>query len=178
MFLAQSPLPQALGSPVQRARVGLRCPSSRPAGSPHRQPGLAAPGAARRRWPCLGGTLGPRRYRGIRASPPCVSGCSMVRPQLRSLGLPRWEQPCSGSAPGARLSKSSGGAVPTGRRGRPWGLRMKRARQICSQSVCRDSSCPAVHPCARAAIDSLCPALPRPPTRPACMLPGRAAAPS
>lgn len=77
--------------PCSALVFGCGAPSSRPAASLDRQPGLAAPGAVRRRWPCLGGTLGPHRYRGITltrdcASPPCVSGFSMVRPQLLSLG--------------------------------------------------------------------------------------------
>lgn len=85
-------------------------------------------------------------------------------------GVLRWEQPCSGSAPGARLSKSSDGAARTGRRGRSWGLRMKRARQICSQSVAGPGFAGTVRarrriPSARGAIPCARGRLRRPPSR-------------
>lgn len=67
--------------------VGL-CPELPFGMIPGSQPGLAAPGADRRCWPCSGETLSPHRYRGIIltracASPPSISGFSMVRHQLR-----------------------------------------------------------------------------------------------
>lgn len=91
MFLSQNPLPQALGpSPIAACSclAVVPCPEFPFGMIPGSQPGLAAPGADRRCWPCSGETLGPHRYRGITvtracASPPSISGFSMVRHQLR-----------------------------------------------------------------------------------------------
>lgn len=145
MFLAQIPLPQALGSPraacsslaaVPRVPVPQDPWIGSRAWRPREQFGGAGPAWA-----------GPSVPAGTEASPlpepapprRVSQGFPWYVPSCGPSGVLRWEQPCSGSAPwlrpGARLSKSSGGAAQTGRRGRCWGLRMERARQICSQSV-------------------------------------------
>lgn len=122
----------------------------------------------------MGGTLGPHRYRGIGltracASPPCDSGFSMVRPQLRSLG--------DASVGTALLGiRSPGKAEQKIRRRRPDGEERKVLAapheaskadlfpKCCWAGVCRDGPCPAVHPSAREAIPCARRRLGRPPS--------------
>lgn len=142
-------------SPIDSVLVfgcGASAPSSPFARSLCRQPGLAAPGADRRCWPCLGETLGPHRYRGIAlaracASPPLSQGFPWYgtsrAPSGASVGTGFVLEPLRGCVPGRDWVKAPS-ALPGGRaerRGRPSGLPMKLARQVSFQNCCLAEVC-------------------------------------
>lgn len=172
--------------PVQRARVWLRRPEFPSRSIPASAAGPGGPGSSSEVLALLG--RDPRSPQVQRHHPdqrlrlPAV--CLRVFHGTSPAAVPRGcffgSSLCSESAPwlrpGARLSKSSGGAARTGRRGSPWGLRMKRGRQICSQSIIGLGFAGTVSARRCTPLPErrfLVPGAPAPARPPACMLLGR-----